>query len=710
MELSDLRNKLFILFLAFPIVGLAETIKLSDSGSMELIGRHLEYALSDGEVFDPTLLEYDVSESEVPNLGLGAGDLWIRLKLLNTTSDPSFDLFIPYPILDEVVLFSHKNGLKEMARSGEVVPVSEREIVKANIIFPLELPEGSEQVFYLRIRSSEQLILPMYVGRRDAVNDFQSLEYVLNGVYFGIILIMILYNLFVFISVKDRSYVFYVLYILFTGLTQLGIKGFTFEFLWPSFGAFQLQSLTVFGALGSIFGLVFTRQFLQTRKYLRITDKFFPVVILILLVGIAFSFFNQLSTSFMLMQVGTIGTVLLILFTSFQATFRGTTQARFFLVAWVVLMIGAIIFLFKDAGLLPYNAITNYAMVGASAIETSLLSFALADRINVFKKESEDAQERELGALQEKEKLVREQNIVLEQRVRERTEELQLLNDQLQDTLKELKQAQVQLVNAEKMASLGQLTAGIAHEINNPINFVAASVNPLRKDFDDVKLVLAKYEEQGDSPDQETIRAIEAYKQSIDLSFTLQEIDDLLKGVEEGAHRTAEIVQGLKNFSRLDESDSKFADIHQGLDSTIVIMKSLLKGNVEIVKDYDQSISEIECFPGKLNQVFSNVLMNAQQALQEADMGDKTPRIEISTKNLGEKIRVIMKDNGPGIPEEIKNKIFEPFFTTKDVGEGTGLGLSIVYSIIEQHHGTIELESELGKGTAFIITVPKALN
>ncbi len=263
-----------------------------------------------------------------------------------------------------------------------------------------------------------------------------------------------------------------------------------------------------------------------------------------------------------------------------------------------------------------------------------------------------------------------------------------------------LKDAQNKLVQSEKMASLGQLTAGVAHEINNPVNFVLSNINPLKRDIKDVIDIQKKYEEVIKSNNLENqFQEIKKLKNDLDYKYTLDEIDKLLDGIEEGGNRTAEIVKGLRNFSRLDEGEKKIANINDSIDSTLMMLKNQFKNRIEIEIEFGE-IPDILSYPGKLNQVFMNLLSNAGQAI------DGKGKIKIKTWNNDESIFVSIKDNGNGMDEKTKSKIFEPFFTTKDVGKGTGLGLSISYGIIQDHKGTIDVKSELNKGTEFIITLP----
>ncbi|UII34581.1 ATP-binding protein [Fulvivirga ulvae] len=266
-------------------------------------------------------------------------------------------------------------------------------------------------------------------------------------------------------------------------------------------------------------------------------------------------------------------------------------------------------------------------------------------------------------------------------------------NERLNDALHELKEAQTQLVQSEKMASLGQLTAGVAHEINNPVNFVSAGIDSLRVDYEDILALLNRYR-AGASVDE-----IEKFEKEIAFEDLLEEIEHLFGGIKDGAVRTREIVKSLQSFSRLDEGNLKRASINEGIEATLVILKSGLENRIEVVRDFGD-LPEIECYPGQINQVFMNILSNAIQAIDGPGM------IRISTSTEDNHVVVKIEDSGKGISQEHLNKIFDPFFTTKDVGQGTGLGLSISYGIIARHHGKILVKSHYGEGTTFTIRLP----
>ncbi|WP_250565730.1 sensor histidine kinase [Adonisia turfae] len=281
----------------------------------------------------------------------------------------------------------------------------------------------------------------------------------------------------------------------------------------------------------------------------------------------------------------------------------------------------------------------------------------------------------------------------LESRVQQRT-------TKLSNTLKELKATQTQLIQTEKMSSLGQMIAGIAHEINNPISFVQGNIEPLKEYFEDLLELIKTYQTEYPEPSLAILQKLE----EIDFDFLLEDLDKLLGSMNVGTERVHEIVQSLRNFSRLDEATVKDVNIHEGIDSTLLILNHRIKHEVTVVKKYGE-LPLVRCYPAQLNQVFTNVIVNALDAMFEANCDRK--KLKIITRRVDNKhVQIIICDRGPGIPREIRRKIFDPFFTTKPVGKGTGLGLGICFRIIQQHHGKIRVRSKVGKGTEFLITLP----
>jgi two-component system, NtrC family, sensor kinase len=278
---------------------------------------------------------------------------------------------------------------------------------------------------------------------------------------------------------------------------------------------------------------------------------------------------------------------------------------------------------------------------------------------------------------------------------------------ELSEALDNLKQAQVHLVQSEKMSSLGQLVAGVAHEINNPINFISANLEPAAEYIQDLITFVSLYQECHPQPHPQ----IQAWMEEVDLDYLAQDLPKLLNSLKLGSDRIRQLVLSLRNFSRLDQAGIIPADIHTGIDSTLLILQHRLKASpehptIQVIKDYGQ-LPMVECYPSQLNQVVMNLLSNAIDALEESTV-NSTPKITIRTFVTNDNwVTIAIADNGIGIPEEIRSHLFAPFFTTKPIGKGTGLGLSISHQIITQkHRGKIDCHSTLGQGTEFVVQIP----
>ncbi|TDS17670.1 sensor histidine kinase [Sphingobacterium paludis] len=650
-------------------------------------------------------------ENEVPNLGISNTDKWLRLTVNNSGERERFLLEIAYPLLDEVELYSPVgNGKYAPTKLGEHAVFSERKYKMPSYLFDLTIPKNEQRVFYVKVRSTEQIILPIYIRSRLSQVFHANKDNLVSGVYIGIVFIMAIYNLFLFFSVRDRGYLYYVVYVVCAGITQMAIKGYSFQYLWPSWPDFASVGPVLFGCLSGLSALLFADSFLQLQRNARRARRVFRVFIVLFISSALMAIIGLKQTAFLAMQVTTGLASIFVLYVSYRVMIRGYRPAKYFVFGWTALLTGSVIFLLKDYGILNYNDFTSNAVQIASVIEMALLSFGLAYSINMLKQEKEMSQARELAISLENERLIREQNAFLESKVEERTVELRSSNESLRDTLQHLKETQSQLVEAEKMASLGQLTAGVAHEINNPINFVTSNVAPLKRDIKMIWETLDFVEEtafQDGLSLEERKKRVQSFKDEMDIDYLKTEVEFLLKGMHDGAHRTAEIVKSLRIFSRVDEDTVKFADLNEGLESTMVILSSLMREGIEVDKKYGD-LPKVECHAGKLNQVFLNILTNAVYAINKKFDSNPGGKLQIET-GIHEDSRYIfihIVDNGIGIPNDIREKIFEPFFTTKDVGEGTGLGMSIAYNTIAKHHGRILVDSEVGRGTTFTLLLP----
>ncbi len=333
----------------------------------------------------------------------------------------------------------------------------------------------------------------------------------------------------------------------------------------------------------------------------------------------------------------------------------------------------------------------------------------------------------DITRIKEAEENLRMANEGLEQRVKKRAAELLQAKEQLEaeivihkemeaalekekeeqlQLIQRLNETQNQLLQSEKMASIGQLAAGVAHEINNPVGYINSNLGSLLKYLQNIFSLLDSYEQVEPllAANPEALQNIRALKDKFDIAFLKEDVTALMSESQEGLTRVKKIVQDLKDFSHVDEAEWQWADLHKGLDSTLNVVWNEIKYNAEVVKEYGD-LPDVECLPSQLNQVFMNMLVNASHAIEPAE-GKERGTITLRSGQEGSQVWVEFADTGKGIAPENISRIFDPFFTTKPVGTGTGLGLSLSYSIIQKHHGRIDIASEVGKGTVFRIYLP----
>lgn len=648
---------------------------------------------------------FHASTSDVPSFGVTNSTHWLHFKVANHGDRNAFIVDISYPVIDEISFYviNKSDTGKRTAKDWEI----ERRHKHQFFIYNVSVAVGDTVDCYLKVKSNKELIVPITITLGQDLVQFVSKSDIFSGLYLGIMAAMILYNLFIYFSARDKQYLYYVNYIFWVMMTQACLLGYPNRFVWTDNHSWIAKnSFTLFGAFSAIATVMFVKFFLQTRNNVPRLHFIMNLVIVVDSIAILLLLLGYDVLSYEIVNpVAALG-ALLILVTAIVVYPKNKKTATYFLVAWSVFLLSVVIFVLKDAHIFTYNFFTVHSVQIGSAIEAILLSFALADRINTLKREKDQSRLAALRIAKENSQIIKQQNVLLEQKVKERTEELELKNEILNTTLNELTETQMQLVESEKMASLGQLTAGIAHEINNPINFVTGNIGPLKRDvealFGTIE-TLESYNSQNISDEEKKSRTKD-YKEDLDFDYLKIEINHLLKGIHEGASRTAEIVKSLRIFSRLDEDDVKQANLNEGLESTLIIVNNTLS-KIKVETEF-ADLPLINCYPGKLNQVFLNIIANGIFAINEKFNGQEGGVLKIKTFFDHQSVTVSISDNGTGMSEETKRKMFDPFYTTKDVGQGTGLGMSIAFNTIQKHDGKIQVVTEVGVGTTFNIILP----
>lgn len=681
-------------------VELPEIIQINSTANEYELNQAV-YILNDSSVINSKFIltaEKSYLSHNVPGFAPSTKLHVLKYYLKNNTKNDSLLLKISFPSLDTLYLFTiYDNKVQLGEYGGEYLNFNYRKYKDPNYVIKIPAPKNKTLTVLLFVASKDPLHVPVSIGSEIKIVNSLFIKNTVSGIYFGIMLAIVLYNLFLFLSTRDKTYLFYSIYISLTTLTQTSLQGYPFMYLYPNSPFIAEIGLFIFPALTNLAGLEFARKYFNLPQLSKSLNIINTLLYLPFIISIALCLYNQYKVSYTLMEIGSTLVSIQLIVICIKGIKSKYKPSYYFLIAWITFLTGVIVFVLKDFGVLPYIDYTRYTMTIGTAIETIILSLALANRINILEKEKELAQKNTIELMKENEVILMNQNITLENNVKFRTQELEQAN-------KNLKETEAILVQSEKMASLGRLISGISHEINNPINFITSSIQPLKRDINDVLLTYDEFERI--IPELET-KHREFLKEKIeksDITYVKEEIEELLNGIEVGANRTADIVKSLRIFSssEIDEEKRNY-DISIGISSTLLILRNeITKSNITVINEFSEPLY-LSCYPTKINQIFMNLINNSIHAVQDEKVKNKI--IEINKKIQDNMLVIEISDSGPGIDDNIIDKIWEPFFTTKEVGKGTGMGLSIVYSNVIIHKGAISV-SKINNRTVFQINLP----
>ena len=709
---------------------------------------------------------------------------WLRLSVRNNAYFPVHRMLeIANARLTQVDFYSHDvAGVSTAVATGMVTPFASRPYANRFFVFPVDLPPAAERTIYIRVLSTAPLFVPARIWEPGRFHVYERNDYQVQSIYFGMCLAMVLFNLLLFISLRDDIYIYYVSLIICTALSLASLNGLANEYLWPEATHWSDLTTSVGFCYCFFTALLFMRRMLKIKTYAPRLDRVIQVfagLMVLLSIGFMVSVQGMFKPGSFLFAL----TLLLTLGTAIYFSVLRHRSAYFFLGSFAFLMAGIMVFVLRGFNVVPTNAWTLNGMQFGSALEMILLALAMADRFNRIRHDKVQAQQNALEAEYRLVTSLKRSERELEDRVAQRTTDLaQALESSKElrlhaedarqaatQALDELRTAQTQLIQSEKMATLGQVVANVAHEINTPIGAVKASGknisdaledtlegmpdlfqklepatidlfkqlllqyragNPIlstREERSLVRTVMSSLEDAGvENARKKASTLVQMGAKTVEpvyLPLLLHpESDHILRtahgiasilnntaNINSAVEKVSKIVFALKSFSHVDQSEEKLeADIADGMETVLTIYQGQLKQGIDVVREFE-TIAPLLCLPDQLNQVWTNLIHNAIQAMMQQDGGADTSSLGTLTVGIRQQDNcavVSVRDNGPGIPEHIRTKIFEPFFTTKPVGVGSGLGLDIVRKIIDKHQGRIELQTEVGVGTTFTVYLP----
>lgn len=635
--------------------------------------------------------EYETTQGNAPNLGFKHHPVYFAVLIENRADNDHFVLNLAYPLLDEVTLHVVKrDGISRPYTSGDHLPFSQRYRPYRTINFKLDLQEKERAFVIMRIKSASAMLIQMTLHSEANFGDAAAGESLILGLYYGLNLVMIFYNIFLYLSLRMRSYLYYVGYLTFYLIFQASLHGVVFQFFFPNIPGLNDKMLWVWACFGFSFAYLFALHFHELKVRL---PRLALAARVMIWTHMAFLGLSFVMPYYIVVSMGTflvsVVNSLIMVSIGFISFHHGYRPARYFVVGWGLLILGNFIGGLKFFGILPPHFLIDHAMLIGSSIEVILLSLALGDRVNLIQQERDAANHAVIDGYSRLQAEI------------DRREELEKQKEILGH---EIRQATEQLIQADKMSTMGQIVAGVAHDIANPTQLI------INSRLDALKTVGSLEERlnallEGDDPE------IIAVRKSFegDITQTKASLHDISTAVE----RIEAIQSAIRNQTRVDSKPS-VVQLRPLIDECFTILRSKLKA-LRLEVDCAEGLM-LECRRSQLGQVLTNLISNASDALNEVSKertkGRTDPhlvvRATMEPSATGETIIAIeIEDDGPGIPPDKADLIFRPFFTTKAVGVGTGLGLSICQKIIASHGGILLLQNPRKlRGACFRIEIP----
>ena len=704
-----------------------DVLQIQDGFSKIKVDRYIEYAIEDSQfplsIEEAIELKYSKLDGENSNLGYQNNAYWFRLNLEDTRSTPSDLVFVLNdPLLEKVDFFILEGDKIQKMETGSARELKSRSLEHRLINVKISVSNISNKKMYYRIQTRTSLQGGGVLKKLDEFYESKVSDTLYLGIYYSGILVLILYNIFIFFFLREKVYFYYFMQQFMYVLIQMSLNGTFFYWISEKIPGLDLIIIVPAIIFLLLFSIEFAISFLAISNKDMFTYNIFKYIkkVLIILLGLSFIIPYKYGVIFSILLI--ILVLSLLLFTAIRKVIENYKPAKYYLLANLLLILGAIIYAFKSLGLLPANLFTEYTFQIGSLSQAILLSLGLAYRIDLMRIENKnlntnlELQIEETNLLYknlqkeiEEKSFLQKSNdeIQLEytetkvnlEKAKEKSQSLQEIMHQsekkLETVKKELEEVFLQLIQAEKLSTIGTMVAGIAHDINNPLNFMSGANYNLSKTLKEFKDTL--FEMIGENTDEDSLQAKNEFQTRFE---KFQKFND---DINLGINRITEISKSMRNATRTDKEFSKDVSFIEVCEEAIIITSSKLK-NMELIREFSSDFPYLTCNRSQMSQVIMNFLSNSADAIEEykSKHPEYKGKIKIFLRRSSEKISFGIEDNGGGILPENREKVMKAFYTTKPTGVGTGLGLAICGKIVDSHGWKIAigegLESNDGHG------------